>query len=174
MNEENIQLGPDGEPIIRLEPKASRWAALAGLSDVPGMPDPLISPPPFSVPLSANHGPTVEVVPGIMVSEHLIRSAVEATTEPGAEDEIERRMHAATKAREELRQDIEKSREVVQAMMDRVRNPPNMKEKYISFDALPAPLQRVMTAYTAAAEANKELEDALAALKQSAGPPTTA
>lgn len=72
--------------------------------------------------------------------------------------------NAKKKMFEELRQDINASKQVVQEMIERIKNPPNMKERYISFDAMPTALQRVVRAYIAVSEANRELDEAIKAL----------
>jgi len=109
--------------------------------------------------------PLVEVVPGIMVSEHLIQAAVDATSTPGAVEDGERREVAKERELDEIREDISASRQVLQAMAERLRNPPDLQEKYVSFDAMPSPLQRVVKAYIDADAANRELDAAIAALK---------
>jgi hypothetical protein len=121
-------------------------------------------PDPYSMAVKGDK-PLVEVVPGIMVSEHLIQAAVDATSTPGAVEDVERREAVKERELDEIREDISASRQVLQAMAERMRNPPDLAEKYVSFDAMPAPLQRVVKAYIDADAANKELDSAIAALK---------
>lgn len=151
----------DGHPVVKrlaVEGEAvERWKEIAFSSTVAP------EPPPFSVPIS-DVSRTVEVAPGILVSEHLIRDAVEATSAPGVAEQVEARENAKKKMFEELRQDINTSKQVVQSIIDRLRNPPNLQEKFISYDAMPPLLQRVVNAYIAASDANRELDEAIKAL----------
>lgn len=157
-----IQTGEHGEPIMTVPGKTGeRWKQLAGIETPAASVGP--EPPPFSIPIN-DLSRTVEVAPGILVSEHLIRDAVAATSEPGVEERIEARENARNRLREELRQDLNSSKQVVQDMIERLRNPPNLQEKFISFDAMPASLQRVVSAYIAASDANRELDEAIKAL----------
>lgn len=142
--ESTVELEAEGNPVIRVRPPVTRERV------------------------------EVEVAPGIMVSEHLIRAAVEATStgdSPQDHQDYYRNLKLRDKKhQEEVRKDLNASKKFVKEMFDRLNNPPNMKEKYISFDAMPKPLQRVVKAYSAAAEANKELEEAIKAL--ASAPPT--
>ena len=49
-------------------------------------------------------------------------------------------------------------------MWDRARKRVNKHEKFVSYDAMPTPLQRVVKAYIDAAAANTELDAAVKAL----------
>lgn len=123
-------------------------------------------PPPFSLP-SNRTKPAIEVLPGVMVSQHLIDEAVRATTDPGADERVEaveRKYKVAARDREELKNDLASSRQFLQAMVDRLRQPVNPDEKYVSYDAMPPPLQRIVKAYIDAEAANRELEEAIKAL----------
>lgn len=158
MSEEpKIETGPDGEPVVTAcvcwgEP----WCTHAIQAE----------PPPFSLP-SNRTKPVIEVLPGVMVSQHLIDEAVRATSDPGADtrvEEVERKYKVAARAREELKNDLASSRQFLQAMVDRLRSPVNPDEKYVSYDAMPPPLKRIVKAYIDAEAANRELEDAIKAL----------
>jgi len=135
--------------------------------------------PPFSFPVSKHdRKATVEVIPGIMVSQKLIDEAVRLTTDPtskpsAVEDAEERRLRRL-KANEELRTEINTSRQIVQSILDRMRDPVKFNEKFVSYDTMPSPLQRVIKAYIDAAAANKELNEAVAALQKDLTPPTAA
>lgn len=124
--------------------------------------------PPFSVPIKRDTK-TVEVAPGILVSQHMIDEAVRMSDGDQAVaddyvDQVEREAAAKARDRAELRADISASQAVLNEMYDRLRNPPNLSEKYVSYDSMPVPLQRVVKAYIDAAAANKELDDAIKAL----------
>ena len=146
------------------------------------LPCPTDGTPPFSLPVGKNEKKaTVEVVPGVMVSQKLIDEAVRLTTNPlspsyeyDAAEAVERRRLARQKANEELRQELDASRQIVQSMLDRMRDPLKFDEKFVSFDTMPTPLQRVIKAYIDAAAANKELNEAVAALQKDLTPPTAA
>ncbi len=128
--------------------------------------------PAFCIPLTnAVHRNTVEVVPGVMVSQHLIDEAVRLTSFPSASTDqeveaIERRAAVKAKDHDELRQDISTSRQIVQSMIDRVRNPAKFDEKYVSYDSMPKPIQRIVKAYMDVDAANKELEEAIKGVAQ--------
>jgi hypothetical protein len=175
MSEENeIKTGSDGEPIIFANNPAvneilnkmhdgidnaarnrdMQWADL----------------PPYCMP-NLSKSDVVEVAPGVMVSQHLIDEAVRHTSfsvdDEEAEDyaeEVEKVQLAKQKHFEELKQDLSTSKQIVQAMMDRARQPVNTHEKFVSYDAMPTPLQRVVKAYIDAAAANTELDAAVKAL----------
>ena len=125
----------------------------------------------------------VEVSPGILVSQRLIDEAVRQTTSPlltsddfvsrAREAEAERRRVLVAKDQAELREDIDKSREVVLAMVNRMREPMKYDEKFVSYDTMPGPLQRVVKAYIEAEEANRNLSEAVAALGKDLQPPVT-
>lgn len=160
-NDLSIKSGPVGEPIIRSSPSTQVGNET----------------PPFCFPLNDKHSskllqPTVEVVPGILVSQHLIDAAVGEAEKPSFEKAYHSKLKSNERSkkrnalREGIKEEIEVSKQIVQSMLDKRRNPPNMQEKYVSFDAMPAPLQRVVSAYMAVTEANKELELALGALKK--------
>jgi hypothetical protein len=130
-----VETGPDGYPRI-----------MAGLSDACSAPEP--EPPPYCIPVARTRSQeTIEIEPCILV-EQMFES---------------RRARIETMKRE-IREDLNVSKQVVQSLVELIRNPPNMKEKYISYDAMPAALQRVVKAYTDAAEANRELDEAIKAL----------
>jgi hypothetical protein len=122
----------------------------------------------------------VEVAPGIMVSQKLIDEAVRMTTfggdiaDPAADYRErlaeERRLQIA-KDQAELRQDIDNSRTLVLEMLNRMREPAKYDEKFVSYDTMPGPLQRVVKAYIEAEEANKNLSEAVAALAGDLKPP---
>lgn len=161
----SIGTGVEGEPVINVAGHtAERWKVLAGVES-PAAAAAAVGPepPPFSIPIN-DLNRTVEVAPGILVSEHLIRDAVNATSVPGEIDRVEARENAKKRMFDELRQDIDASKRVVQSMIERIKNPPNLQEKFISFDAMPASLQRVVNAYIAASDANRELDEAIKAL----------
>lgn len=108
----------------------------------------------------------VEVVPGVMVAQHLIDAAVESTVAFDARteeviQEAERQQVRKQKDLAELRTDIDNSSKFVKEMFDRMRNPAKYDEKFISYDQMPKPLQRVVNAYMAVNEANRELEEAI-------------
>lgn len=112
----------------------------------------------------------VEVIPGVMVAQYLIDAAVASTINPLHPDanqttediqKIEREQLRKEKARDELRADINNSAKLVKEMFDRMRNPAKYDAKFVSYDQMPAPLQRVVNAYIAVSEANKELEEAI-------------
>jgi hypothetical protein len=127
----------------------------------------------FFAPLSASAEPvaTVEVIPGVRISQAQIDAAVKATS--GSETLIhpfaarDERDAAKEKFFEDIRQDIKASRSVIQEMMERLRTPVDMQEKYVSYDSMPAPLKRVVKAYIDVEEANKELTEAIKALGSS-------
>jgi len=121
----------------------------------------------------------VEVAPGIMVSQKLIDEAVRMTSQGGVADMAadyrerlaeERRLQIA-KDQAELRQDIDNSRTLVLEMLNRMREPAKYDEKFVSYDTMPGPLQRVVKAYIEAEEANKNLAEAVAALAGDLKPP---
>lgn len=119
----------------------------------------------------------VEVIPGIMVSQVLIDEAVRLTSsQPDAVIDFTEKMREADrerirKAQEELKQDITASREIVFAMLQRMRDPVKYEEKFVSYDTMPAPLQRVIKAYIEAEAANRELNEAVSALSKDLRPP---
>lgn len=122
-------------------------------------------PPPFSVPITGN-SPVIEVAPGIMVSQHLIKEVAQASAYGEPElDSIEQKHVSKLKERQEMKELISASKQVVQSMVKRAREPVNPDEKYVSYDAMPAPLQHVIKAYIDASEANKKLDEAVKALK---------
>lgn len=158
MHEMKIEMGPDGEPIVTKG---------RSIDDVAAFLKPDAEPPPYCFPTRANDG--IEVVPGITVSQRLIEAAVEAAS-PGDTPLDHQAHYSDLKKRqlqlhEEVRQDLDAAHKFLQEMFERVENPPNPQEKYISFDAMPTPLQRVVKAYADAAAANKELAEAISALK---------
>jgi len=119
----------------------------------------------------------VEVIPGIMVSQVLIDEAVRLTSsQPESVIDFTEKMREADRerikrAQEELKQDITASREIVFAMLQRMREPLKYEEKFVSYDTMPAPLQRVIKAYIEAEAANRELNEAVAALSKDLKPP---
>lgn len=89
-------------------------------------------------------------------------------TRSGAEKpavEVEARAAARKKLAEELRADMRASQQVIQAMIERACQPLKLDEKYVSYDAMPEPLQRVVAAYIAVSDAHKELDEAIRALQ---------
>ena len=64
----------------------------------------------------------------------------------------------------QIRQEIEVSKQVVQGLVELARASFNPMETYVSYDAMPVPLQRVIKAYAAREEANRELAEAIKAL----------
>jgi len=72
--------------------------------------------------------------------------------------------HAALRDFDQIKKDILASKAVISEIVDRVNNPPN-DERYVGFDSLPAPLQRVIKAYMALAVAQEELDLAVRALR---------
>ena len=156
--EMKIETGADGEPIIKSFIN--------------------IEPPPIEVPVHFKRpaGPAVEVVPGVMVSQTLIDEAVRLTSSgPVSEDHveaIERKHLRVAQEHAEIKQDISTSKQIVESMLARMREPVNPDEKYISYDSMPAPLQRVVKAYIDVGAANNELAEAIKGLQQMA-PPTT-
>lgn len=138
--------------------------------------------PSGQVPLTTNRKhKQVEIIPGIMVSQVLIDEAVRRTTTPysllpssteeALEEARERDRERRAKESAELREDIDKSREVVFAMVQRMRDPLKYDEKFISYDTMPPPLQRVVKAYIDAEAANRELNEAVASLSKDLTPP---
>lgn len=134
------------------------------------------------VPLTTNRKhKQVEIIPGIMVSQVLIDEAVRLTSNPfgsspstseeALEEARERYQQQRAKESAELREDIDKSREVVLAMVQRLRDPLKYEEKFVSFDTMPTPLQRVIKAYIEAEAANRELNEAVTALSKDLTPP---
>lgn len=121
-------------------------------------------PPPFSVPIP-RHRDVVEVAPGIMVSQALIDEAVQVTSDPNVTEAIEQRQNVVAREQLLIKEDITASRQIIAAMVERLKNPPNMQERYVSYDSMPAPLQRVVKAYIDAAAANEELDAAIKALR---------
>jgi hypothetical protein len=120
----------------------------------------------------------VEVIPGIMVSQKLIDEAVKYTSTGATEWQAEAREAALEREREriamnnaELRRDIDNSRQFVIGMLQRMREPMKYDEKFVSYDTMPGPLQRVVKAYVEAEEANRNLADAVAALAKDLEPP---
>jgi len=142
------------------------------------LPCPTDGTPPFSLPVSKHTKKSqVEVVPGVMVSQKLIDEAVRLTSDPATEtavEDAEQRRLRRLRANEELRNEIDTSRQIVQSMLDRMREPLRYDEKFVSYDTMPGPLQRVVKAYIDAAAANKELNEAVAALQKDLTPPTAA
>jgi hypothetical protein len=63
-----------------------------------------------------------------------------------------------------IKQDIDASKAVISEIIDRVKNPPK-DERYVGFDSLPSPLQRVIKAYMTVATAQEELDLAVKALR---------
>lgn len=119
--------------------------------------------PPFSLPMSRDHKPTIEVAPGVLVSQHLIDEAV-GMSGPDPVSDGEQRTALSNRVLSEIRDDIKASQTLVQTMVERLRDPAKFDEKYVSYDQMPKPLQRVVAAYIAVNEANKELEEAIKAL----------
>jgi len=170
------RIGSTDELVEAIAKTGPRWSELAGVDEPSGSgayrkrsapveARPEISP--YCMPIKADT-PTVEVAPGIMVSETLIRAAVEATSSgdtPQDHQDHYRQLKRRDKTlHEEVKKDLKASKKFVQEMFERANNPPNTKEKYVSFDAMSPSLQRVVKAYTAATEANKELDEAIKAL----------
>ena len=173
MNSElyDVKTGPDGEPILDIpmigKEEVERRMRIKSTREI------LNAAGSFHEKTAPREDATIEVAPGIEVSERQIKLAVEATTNPCAAIEIDRKYAAREKTREEVQKDIDISKEVINSMNERRREPVNPQEKYVSFDAMPTPLQRVVTAFAAASEANKELDAALAELKKLSLPPTS-
>lgn len=126
--------------------------------------------PPYCMP-NLSKSDVVEVAPGVMVSQHLIDEAVRHTSNLDQSEEVEnyaQKIESDLRAKEYdlagLKQDLSASKQIVQSMIDRARQPVNTHEKFVSYDAMPTPLQRVVKAYIDAAAANKELDDAVKAL----------
>ncbi len=189
-----VGTGPDGEPVVKFSNNPiinSILTEKALEEDVPGVEETLSDALPESArtfegylmdkePLQSSSGmairtvasrtSNVEVAPGVMVSQHLIDAAVNATVDNPAEaariEAVERKALKKAKEFAELKQDISASHKFVQEMFDRMRNPMKYDEKYVSFDQMPKPLQRVVNAYMAVSDANKELEEAIKALQE--------
>jgi len=174
MSEENeIKTGLDGEPVI--------FARNAELNDILNMMAEAVDDagrkrnaqyndlPPYCMP-NLSKSNVVEVAPGVMVSQHLIDEAVRHTShsieDEDAEEYAEEVEAHARKQKyfEELREDLSTSKQIVQALLDRARQPVNKHEKFVSYDAMPSPLKRVVKAYIDAAAANTELDAAVKAL----------
>ena len=117
-------------------------------------------------------GPVVEVMPGVTVSQAQIDAAVEATTSPSVVDLAEEKFDNVKRRTEslhaEVKEDLEISKRVVQEMVERMRTPLNMQEKYVSLDAMPEPLKRVVKAYAELDSAKTELAAAIAGLNAAA------
>lgn len=120
--------------------------------------------PAFCVPISSDKE-VVEVMPGVMVSRHLIEESATCISDSRDASQVERDRVAVLKDQEELRADINASQQVVKEMFERARTPLNFNEKYVSYDSMPAPLQRVIKAYIALTEARAELDQAVKALQ---------
>lgn len=61
----------------------------------------------------------------------------------------------------ETKELIDVSKKVVESIYEQIRQPLNLKEQFISYDAMPTELQRFIKAYQGLIEAKKELTDAL-------------
>ncbi len=106
----------------------------------------------------------IEVSPGLKVPKHLIEDAVNQTSSPAIEEVIEKRHKRMVRDAAELKADLAAGQKVLQEMAKRLTNPVNLDEKYVSFDAMPAPVQRLVKAYMEAEAANLELNEAIQAL----------
>jgi len=193
MNENQIKTGRDGEPVVHacicwgepwcthgpapekqalneiLSEMAEEAPDLSAVQPGPGMTVPVTSKKPDR---------QVEMIPGIMVSQRLIDEAVRLTSSTGQElhdatREVveEQRRERIQKENAEMRELIDTSKQVVLAMVQRMRDPLKYDEKFVSFDTMPAPLQRVVKAYIEAEEANRNLSEAVASLAKDLQPP---
>ncbi len=106
----------------------------------------------------------VEVAPGLTVPKHLIEAAVNQTSSPAIEEVIEKRHKRMARDAAELKADLAAGQKVLQEMAERLSSPVNLDEKYVSYDAMPAPVQRLVKAYIDAEAANLELNEAIQAL----------
>lgn len=184
-----IGTGPDGEPVINFthspafnailtdtaksleEAPEELKEALQEIDDLETR-DENYEELQFVVPIRtvASKNSHVEVVPGVMVAQHLIDAAVSATTgdSSAVSDKVEEleQAHAQWRRRDaaELRMDLVNSAKLVKEMFDQMRNQAKYDEKFVSYDQMPAPLQRVVNACFAVSEANKELEEAIKGL----------
>lgn len=127
------------------------------------LPEPIVSPA-FCVPVSSDKE-LIEVVPGVMVSRSLIEDSATVISDMRDADQIARDRAAIEKDRAELRSDIDASQQVIKEMFERVQEPLDPKQKYINYDSMPVPLQRVIKAYLALTEARAELDQAVKALQ---------
>lgn len=72
--------------------------------------------------------------------------------------------HSASDA-DEIKRDLEISNEITQGLLERVKQPVNLDEKFISYDAMPKSLQRLIDAYNDLIKAKKEFDDSVQCLK---------
>lgn len=109
----------------------------------------------------------VEVAPGITVPEHLISAAVAATSNYAEIDANNRMQSSRVKEAEDIKHDIDASRQAIQEMVNikRIGAQLDPNEKYVSYDAMSPELQRVVKAYVATNEAQLELKEAITALQ---------
>jgi len=177
MNDDQIETGPEGNPIIH-DRKALN-EILTGVATVDDL-NAVEPGPGMTIPVTSRKllDEQVEMVPGIMVSQRLIDEAVRMTTNPlhptaeVLEAARERDLQRRAKENAELREDLDKSRDIVLQMINRMREPLKYDEKFISFDTMPAPLQRVIKAYIDVEAANRELAEAVASLGKDLLPTT--
>jgi hypothetical protein len=108
---------------------------------------------------------TVEVAPSASVDNRQIEAAVQVAVDDHLTPARLPRLRGPA-GRAELKRDIEASKKVVQSLVDRLNEPVKPDEKYISFDAMPPPLKRVIEAYIALDAAQKELDKALKGMQQ--------
>jgi len=118
-------------------------------------------------------GPEVEVMPGITVRQELIDEAVKATSDPAkatlAEEARERAKTQKVIHDHELREDIEVSKQITQAILDQVGKPEPVQ---VNINSLPPELKRVVNAFLNLRVAQGEYADALSALAKSTQQPT--
>jgi hypothetical protein len=156
------------EEVNKILAEMAEETDLSSVQPGPGMTVPVTSKKPDK---------QVEMIPGIMVSQKLIDEAVRLTSsQPESVIDFTEKMREADRerikrAQEELKQDITASREIVFAMLQRMRDPIKYEEKFVSYDTMPSPLQRVIKAYIEAEAANRELNEAVAALSKDLKPP---
>jgi hypothetical protein len=176
-----VGTGPDGEPVVLFtnNPVLNEILTEKALEeDVPGVEEALEEVEIEEALTNAGHAPSamairtvtgrtdnVEVAPGVIVSQHLIDAAV-GIASPTPVKGAAQWTALSNRVLNEIREDISSSQKFVQEMVDRMRNPGRYDEKYVSYDQMPKPLQRVVAAYIAVNEANKELEEAIKALGQ--------
>lgn len=121
---------------------------------------------------SSKKGPQVEIpgVPGIEVPKALIDAAVEATCDPAkatlAEEARERAKAQKVLHDHELREDIEVSKQITQAILNQVGKP---EPHNVDIHTLPPELKRAVLAHLALVEAKEEYDDAVKSLQ----PPAT-
>ena len=114
--------------------------------------------------------PSVEVMPGIEVPKALIDAAVEATCDPAkatlAEENRERTKAQKVLHDHELREDIEVSKQITQAILNQVGKP---EPRNVDIDSLPPELKRAVMAHLTLVEAKEEYAEAIKDLQ----PPAT-